>query len=140
MPPPVWTLPRFRGGRPDVELHIDIRWLLERQAEVLPKHPSVHDFSNLVAAVARHRVNTPQVGITVDNAWRAAALMHAVIRLRPLPARNALYGAAVVVSYMNAAGEAIDPPYGALIDLARDIDAGRADGYGAADRIRSWRI
>lgn len=25
-------------------------------------------------------------------------------------------------------------------DLARDIDAGRADGYDAADRIRSWRI
>lgn len=66
-----------------MELHIDIRWLLERQSEVLPKHPSVHDFSNLVAAVARHRVNTPQVGVAVDNAWRAAALMHAIIRLRP---------------------------------------------------------
>ncbi|GAB3008093.1 hypothetical protein GCM10023080_087400 [Streptomyces pseudoechinosporeus] len=123
-----------------MELHIDIRWLLERQAEVLPKHPEVHDFSNLVAAIARHRVTTPQVGATVDNAWRAAALMHAVIRLRPLPARNALYGAAVVVAYMDAAGEAIDPPYGALIDLARDVDTGRADGYDAADRIRSWRI
>ncbi|GLF94964.1 toxin Doc [Streptomyces yaizuensis] len=123
-----------------MELHIDIRWLLERQAEVLPKDPSVHDFSTLVAAVARHRVNTPQVGATVDNAWRAAALLHSVIRLRPLPARNALYGAAIVVSYMDATGEAIDPPYGALIDLARDIDAGRADGYDAADRIRSWRI
>jgi hypothetical protein len=123
-----------------VDLHIDIRWLLERQAEVLPKHPSVHDFSNLVAAIARHRVNTPQVGVTVDTAWRAAALMHAIIRLRPLPARNALYGAAIAVAYMDAAGEAIDPPYGALIDLARDIDAGRTDGYNAADRIRSWRI
>ncbi|MEV6406555.1 toxin Doc [Streptomyces bobili] len=123
-----------------MELHIDIRWLLERQAEVLPKHPSVHDFSNLVAAVARHRVNTPQVGVAVDNAWRAAALMHAVIRLRPLPARNALYGAAIVTAYMDAVGEAVDPPYGALIDLARDIDAGHADGYDTADRIRSWRI
>ncbi|WP_193241941.1 toxin Doc [Streptomyces phaeolivaceus] len=123
-----------------MELHIDIRWLLERQAEVLPKQPEVHDFSNLVAAVARHRVNTPQVGARVDNAWRAAALMHAVIRLRPLPARNALYAAAIVVAYMDGAGETVDPPYGALIDLARDIDADRADGYDTADRIRSWRI
>jgi hypothetical protein len=41
---------------------------------------------------------------------------------------------------MNAAGEAIDPPYGAMIDLAGDIDTGRADGYDAAARIRSWRI
>ncbi|MFH8737620.1 MULTISPECIES: toxin Doc [unclassified Streptomyces] len=123
-----------------MELYIDIRWLLERQAEVLPKHPTVHDFSNLVAAVGRHRVNTPKVGATVDNAWRAAALMHAIIRLRPLPARNALFGAGIAVAYMNAAGEGLDAPYGALIDLARDIDAGRSDGYDAADRIRSWRI
>lgn len=123
-----------------MELHIDIRWLLERQAEALPKHPSVHDFSNLVAAVARHRVNTPQVGAVADNAWRAAALMHAIIRLRPLPARNALFGTGVAVAYMHATDEGIDPPYGALIDLARDIDTGRTDAYEAGARIRSWVI
>ncbi|MER5988838.1 toxin Doc [Streptomyces sp. NPDC001787] len=123
-----------------VELYVDIRWLLERQAEVLPKHPTIHDFSTLVAAVARHRVNTPKVGAVVDNAWRAATLMHAIIRLRPLPARNALFGTGIAVAYMSAAGEGLDAPYGALIDLARDIDAGRADAYDAADRIRSWQI
>lgn len=123
-----------------MELFVDIRWLLERQAEVLPKHPVVHDFSGLVAAVARHRVNTPRIGAAFDGAWRAGALMHALIRLRPLPARNALFGAAVAVAYMDATGDAIDPPYGALIDLAKDLDAGRADAFDAADRIRSWRI
>lgn len=123
-----------------MELFVDIRWLLERQAEVVPKHPVVHDFSALVAAVARHRVNTPRVGAAFDAAWRAGALMHAIIRLRPLPARNALFGAAVAVAYMDAAGEAVDPPYGALIDLARDIDTGRVDAFDTADRIRSWRI
>ncbi|MDR3081576.1 MAG: toxin Doc [Streptomyces sp.] len=123
-----------------MDLYIDIRWLLERQAEVLPKQPEVHDFSNLVAAVAKHRVNTPQIGTTVDSAWRAAALMHAIIRLRPLPARNALFGAGIATAYMNASGEAIDPPYGAIIDLARDIDAGHTDTYDTADRIRSWSV
>ncbi|MFI0901145.1 toxin Doc [Streptomyces sp. NPDC020983] len=123
-----------------MELLIDIRWLLERQAEVLPKQPEVHDFSGLAAAVARHRVSVPAVGAAADSAWRAAALLHTVIRLRPLPARNALYGVAVAIAYMNAAGEPVDPPRGAVIDLARDIDAGRADGYGTADRIRSWRL
>ncbi|MEU5836421.1 toxin Doc [Streptomyces diacarni] len=123
-----------------MELHVDIRWLLERQAEVLPKHPHVHDFSSLVAAVGRHRVNTPRIGATVDNAWRAATLLHTVIRLRPLPARNALFAAGLVVAYMHAAGEGIDPPYGALINLARDIDTGRCDAYDAADRIRTWRL
>ncbi|MFE9660786.1 toxin Doc [Streptomyces sp. NPDC005955] len=123
-----------------MELSIDIRWLLERQTEVMPKQPAVHDFSALVAAVGRHRVNTPRVGATVDNAWRAAVLMHTIVRLRPLPARNALFGAGIAVAYMHAAGEGIDAPYGALIDLARDLDHGSADSYDAADRIRSWRI
>ncbi|MEU2856468.1 hypothetical protein [Streptomyces syringium] len=66
--------------------------------------------------------------------------MHAIIRLRPLPARNALFGVGVGVAYMAASGESIDAPYGGLIDLARDIDTGRTDAYGTADRIRSWRV
>lgn len=123
-----------------MELYVDIRWLLERQAEVLPKAPVVHDFSALVAAVGRHRVNTPKVGAVVDNAWRAAALMHALIRLRPLPARNTLFGVGIAVAYMSAAGEALDAPYGALVDLARDIEAARTDAYAAAARLRSWRV
>lgn len=123
-----------------MELHIDIRWLLERQTDVLPKQPTIHDFSALVAAVARHRVDTPHIGAVVDNAWRAAALMHAVIRLRPLPARNALFGAGLVVAYMQAAGEAVHALDQALVHLARDIDSGGADVYDAAERIRSWRI
>jgi hypothetical protein len=122
------------------EFYVDIRWLLERQADALPKTPQVHDFTGLVAAVARHRVNTPRLGATADASWRAAALMHTLIRLRPLPARNALFAAGVAVAYMHASGEGIDPPHGALVDLARDIDAGRADAYDAADRIHSWRI
>ncbi|WP_443071964.1 toxin Doc [Streptomyces sp. WMMC1477] len=123
-----------------MDLHVDIRWLLERQADLLPKHPEVHDFSALVAAVARHRVNTPRIGTPTGAAWWAAALMVTLVRLRPLPARNALFGAAVAVAYMDASGQGIDPPYGALIDLARDIDAARADVYDTADRLRSWRI
>ncbi|MFE7613174.1 hypothetical protein ACWIG3_31325 [Streptomyces celluloflavus] len=44
------------------------------------------------------------------------------------------------MAYMDAVGDGSDAPYGMLIDLARDIDAGRCDTYDAADRIRSWRI
>ncbi|GAA4666852.1 hypothetical protein GCM10023347_19460 [Streptomyces chumphonensis] len=121
-----------------MELHIDIRWLLESQADVLPKQPSVHDFSALSPPSPDTVSTPPQIGATVDAAWRAAALLHTIIRLRPLPARNALYGAAV--AYMEAAGEAVDAPYGALIDLARDLAAGHADTYDAADRLRTWRL
>lgn len=123
-----------------MELHVDIRWLLERQAEALPKEPSVHDFSGLVAAVARHRVNTPRLGYSADAAWRAAALFHEIVSVRPLPARNALYGALIAVAYMAASGEAVDAPYGALSDLAKDVRGGRADVYVCAEHIRRWRV
>ncbi|MEV6013592.1 toxin Doc [Streptomyces sp. NPDC051976] len=121
-------------------LHVDVRWLLERQAEVLSKEPSVHDFSGLVAPVARHRVNTPRLDCTADSAWRAAVLFHEIASVRPLPTRNALSGALVAVAYMAASGEAVDTPYGALSDLAKQVRAGRTDVYACADQIRRWRI
>lgn len=31
-------------------------------------------------------------------------------------------------------------PYGALVDLARDLISGKTDVFGAADRLRSWQI
>jgi hypothetical protein len=120
-----------------VELHIDVRWLLERQEDILPKAPDVHDYTALVAAVARHRVNTPRVGATTDPAWRAAVLMHTLIRLRPLPARNLLFGAAVAVAYLHACGEPTTPGHNEVVDLARDIDHG-LDVYDTAARIRNW--
>jgi hypothetical protein len=41
---------------------------------------------------------------------------------------------------MYASGAGIDPPYGALVDLARDLIAGEADVYRAADRLRTWQL
>jgi hypothetical protein len=123
-----------------VELRIDVRWLLERQAEVLPGELGVHDYSALVAAVARHRVNTPRLGEEADAAWCAAALLHTLVRLRPLPARNALFACATAVAYMAAADAAVDPPYGGLIDLARGVQDGDIDVYTVADRLRAWRV
>ncbi|MCM2416616.1 hypothetical protein [Streptomyces sp. RKAG293] len=61
-------------------------------------------------------------------------------RLRPLPDRNELYGCVVAVACMAAASEAQEPPYGALVDLARAIREHKVDVYGAAARIRSWRV
>ncbi|WSY16160.1 toxin Doc [Embleya sp. NBC_00896] len=123
-----------------MDLHIDLRWLLERQTAVLPDGIDVHDYSGLVAAIARHRVNTPRLGEDADAAWRAAALLHTLIRLRPLPARNALFACGVAVAYMAASDEGVDAPYGALIDLARAVDTGPTDVYAAAELLRSWRI
>ncbi|KOX25100.1 MULTISPECIES: hypothetical protein [unclassified Streptomyces] len=122
-------------------LHIDVPWLLDVQEQAVPEDVSVADYSALVAAVARHKTRIPRpTASEPDPAWRAAALLHTLIRLQPLPYRNSLYACQVTAAYMHASGEGIDPPYGAMVDLVRDIQAGKTDVYQAADRIRIWRI
>ncbi|GAA2260157.1 hypothetical protein GCM10010145_32190 [Streptomyces ruber] len=121
-------------------IHIDVPWLLRRHEEVLPGRPAVDDLSALVAAVARHRVDPPRPGAGSDAAWRAAALLHTLALLRPLPAANARFACATAVAYMAVSGAGVDPPHGALVDLVRDLVSGRTDVYGAAGRLRSWQI
>ncbi|OIV37113.1 toxin Doc [Mangrovactinospora gilvigrisea] len=121
-------------------LTIDMRWLLEVQDRHLPDAIAVGDFTGLAAAVARHAHEPAALGHEPDPAWRAACLMHTLVRLRPLPERNELYAAVVAIGYMAACGEAIDPPYGALTDTAGDVHAYRVETTELAERIRSWRI
>ncbi|MGW4725321.1 toxin Doc [Streptomyces sp. NPDC004291] len=122
-------------------LHVDVPWLLDVQEQTVPEDVSVADYSALVATVARHKTRIPRP-ITADSdpAWRAAALLHTLIRLQPLPYRNSLFACQVTAAYMHASDEGIDPPYGAMVDLVRDVQAGNASVYQAADRIRTWRI
>lgn len=122
-------------------LHIDVSWLLDVQEQAVPEDVSVADYSALVAAVARHKTRIPRPATAEpDPAWRAAALLHTLVRLQPLPHRNSLYACQVTAAYMQASGEGINPPYGAMVELVRDIQAGKADVYAAADRIRTWRV
>ncbi|MEU9984248.1 toxin Doc [Streptomyces sp. NPDC050856] len=122
-------------------LYIDVPWLLDIQEQAVPEDVTVSDYSALVAAVARHRTRIPRpTTAEPDPAWRAAALLHTLVRLQPLPYRNSLYACQVAVAYMHISGEGIDPPYGALVDLVREIRADKASVYQAADRIRDWRI
>ncbi|MGW5277778.1 toxin Doc [Streptomyces sp. NPDC004044] len=122
-------------------LYIDVPWLLDVQEQAVPEDVSVADYSALVAAVARHKTRIPRpITAEPDAAWRAAALLHTLVRLQPLPYRNSLYACQVAAAYMHASGEGIDPPYGALVELVRDIQAGKANVYQAGDHLRSWRI
>ncbi len=123
-----------------MELHIDIRWLLDRQEELLGKDLGVMDYSGLVAAVARHRVNTPSWGTDEPDAyWRAAALLEQIVLTRPLPARNEYFGYGVAVAYIKAAGKDIDAAFEPWRDLITDIRALRLTVYDVADRLRSLR-
>ncbi|MFJ2116234.1 MULTISPECIES: toxin Doc [unclassified Streptomyces] len=122
-------------------LYIDVAWLLDVQEQAVPEDVSVADYSALVAAVARHKTRIPRPATSEpDVSWRAAALIHTLVRLEPLPYRNSLFACQVAAAYMHASGEGIDPPYGALVELVRAIRSGKASVYQAADRIRGWRI
>ncbi|MER0444006.1 toxin Doc [Streptomyces sp. NPDC006711] len=122
-------------------LYIDVPWLLDVQEQAVPEDVSVADYSALVAAVARHRTRIPRPATAdPEPSWRAAALLHTLVRLQPLPHRNSLYACQVTAAYMYASGEGIDPPYGAMVDLVRDIQEGKVSVYQAAERIRAWRI
>ncbi|MEV5953978.1 toxin Doc [Streptomyces sp. NPDC051987] len=121
-------------------IHIDVPWLLQRHEEVLPEQAAVDDLSALVAAVARHRVDPPRLGVDSDAAWRAAALLHTLALLKPLPSANARFACATAVAYLRVSGVGVDPPHGALVDLAHDLTSGKADVYAAADRLRSWQL
>ncbi|MGW2274669.1 toxin Doc [Streptomyces yangpuensis] len=123
-----------------MELHIDIRWLLDRQEELLGQDLGVLDYSGLVAAVARHRVNTPALAADAPDAyWRAAALLEQIVLLRPLPARNEYFGYGVAVAYVRASGKDIDTAFEPWRDLITDIRALRLNVYDVAERLRSMR-
>jgi prophage maintenance system killer protein len=119
-------------------LHIDVRWLLDRQEDLLGKELAVRDYSGLVAAVARHRVNTPHFEVGQPDAyWRAAALLEQLVLLRPLPARNEYFAYGVAVAYIRASGETVNASYEPWRDLITDIRALRLTVYDIADRLRS---
>ncbi|MFF0000185.1 toxin Doc [Streptomyces avermitilis] len=123
-----------------MELFVDVRWLLDRQERVLGKDLQIRDYSALVAAVARHRVNTPHLDVDEPDAyWRAAALLDTIVLQRPLSARNELYGYGVAVAYVEASGETVAASEEQWIQLIEDIKALRLDTFDIADRLRFWR-
>jgi hypothetical protein len=122
--------------------YVVVPWLLDVQEAALGHEDmTVSDYSALVAAVARHRTKLPTLAASdPDPAWRAAALMHTIVRLEPLPHRNSLFAAFITAQYMDQSGEGIDPPYGALSDLVRKIRDTRLSVHAVADQLRSWQI
>ncbi|MEU8523843.1 toxin Doc [Streptomyces sp. NBC_01216] len=124
-----------------MELHVDHRWLLARQEDILRADLTVDDLSVLVGMAARHRVNTPRLDQADPDAfWRAAVFLEECVLLRPLPARNELYGYGLAVAYLEASGHRVDTTYEPWRDLIRDIRALRVDVFEVAGRLRAWRL
>ncbi|WP_328929916.1 hypothetical protein OG429_38615 [Streptomyces sp. NBC_00190] len=114
-------------------LRIDERWLLEIQEQQIPEESHLRDYTALVAAVARHRAELPQVGYQIDAAWLAAALAHTKTKLRPMESRNALFAAATITAYMAATGRSCSAQPGSVARLA--TPARRQDGRSMEDHV-----
>ncbi|MGW0345902.1 toxin Doc [Streptomyces anthocyanicus] len=122
------------------EYYVDYRWFLERQAELLDDL-AVNDFSVFVGLAARHKVDPPRHDQHHPDAfWRAAVMLEECVVLRPLPARNELYGFGVAVAYLGMHGERVNTKFEAWRDLIADITAMRLDSFGIAERLRSLRL
>ena len=123
-----------------MDLFVDYRWFLERQEDILRTDLTVNDLSVLVGMAARHRVNTPRLDESDPDAfWRAATFLEEIVLLRPLPARNELFGYGVAVAYLEASGERLVTKFELWRDLINDIRALSLNSYGIAERLRSWR-
>lgn len=85
-------------------LRIDRAWLLETAHQHLGSDPDVTDYGSLAAAVARHVDEVMDVPVYAEPHHRAAALMHLLVRVPALEARNELFGAIVAAAYLTASG------------------------------------
>ncbi|WP_185932842.1 toxin Doc [Streptomyces sp. WAC 01325] len=119
---------------------VNYRWILERQEALLPDDLSVNDFSVLVGMAARHKVDPPRHDQHHPDAyWRAAVLLEECVVLRPLPARNELFGYGLAIAYLEMHGERVDTKFEVWRELIADVRALTLDSYGIADRLRSLR-
>lgn len=122
------------------EYYVDYRWLLERQAELLDDL-AVNDYSVLVGLAARHKVDPPRHDQHHPDAfWRAAVMLEECVALRPLPARNELYGFGLAVAYLEMHGVRVNTKFEAWRELIADIVALRLDSFTVAERLRSLRL
>ncbi|MGV9349763.1 toxin Doc [Streptomyces spiralis] len=124
-----------------MELYVDYRWFLERQEDILGDDLTVNDFSVLVGMAARHRVDPPRHDQNHPDAfWRAATFLEECVLLRPLPARNELFGYGVAIAYLEATGQLVETKFELWRDLIHQIRDLHLDSYEIADRLRSWRL
>ncbi|MFF9127895.1 toxin Doc [Streptomyces sp. NPDC014889] len=88
----------------------------------------------------RHRVDPPrQDQHHPDAFWRAAVILEECVLLRPLAARNEVYGYGVAIAYLEAFGERVDTKFELWRELIHDIRGLWLDSYGITERLRSWR-
>ncbi|MFD0032551.1 fic family toxin-antitoxin system, toxin component [Streptomyces sp. NPDC127172] len=112
-----------------MNLFVDRPWLLDAAQQYLRSDPDVTDWGSLAAAVARHADEVMGTPVYPGPHHRAAALMHLLVRVPALEARNELFGAAVAAAYLTASGLTVTVEPKEAVALATRV----RDGLGVRD-------
>ncbi|MFJ3820691.1 toxin Doc [Streptomyces nodosus] len=90
---------------------------------------------------ARHKVDPPRHDQHQPDAfWRAAVFLEECVVLRPLPARNELFGYGLAIAYLEMHGKRVDTKFEVWRELIGEVRALELDSYGLAERLRSLLI
>ena len=114
--------------------YLALRTLL-RLAEGIEGDPAVRDYSVLVAAVVRHRAELLGQPVHPDPVGAAAALLHAVVRLRPLERRNDIFAWLAAYALVGLNDITVKATPQQAVELVRAAEAGTLGEAAIAARL-----
>lgn len=106
--------------------YLALRTLL-RLAEGIEGDPAVRDYSALVAGFERHRAELLGQPVHPDPVSAAAALLHAIVRLEPLEARNDIYAWLAAYGLLGLNDITVKATPQEAVELVRAAEAGTLD-------------
>jgi prophage maintenance system killer protein len=117
--------------------HLAIRTLL-RLAGGIEGDPAVRDYSALVAAHERHRAELLGQPVHTHLAGSAAALLHAIARLRPLEARNDIFAWLAACALLGLSNITVKATPQQALALVRSAQNGELDEAAIAARLAAF--
>jgi prophage maintenance system killer protein len=118
-------------------LYLAIRTLL-RLAEGIEGDPAVRDYSALVAAHERHQAQLLGQPVHADPFEAAAALLHAIVRLHPLEARNGIFGWLAAYALLGLNDVTVKATPEQAIELVRGAERGDLEEAAIAAQLAAF--
>jgi death-on-curing protein len=117
--------------------YLAIRTLL-RLAEGIEGDPVVRDYSALVGAHERHQAVLLGQPVHAGPFEAAAALLHAIVRLHPLEARNDIFGWLAAYTLLGLNDVTVKATPEQAIELVRAAERGELDETAIAARLAAF--
>lgn len=117
--------------------YLAIRTLL-RLAEGIEGDPAVRGYSALVAAHERHRATLLGQPIHTDPADAAAVLLHAIVHLKPLEARNDIFAWLAAYAVCGLNGVTLKASSEQVVELVRAAERGELDEAAIAAKLAEF--